>query len=129
MTQDEWRSRWGIRESFASRCPHALKVGRCAVRVCDQGIGWHDFLDHARMWRYSDGRLFLLAHVYDWSAEKEEDAALWAATHGLSWAVLEPDGWYGHGTTPIRFWYEPQHRFSFGRHHVWGTHPGPGYVQ
>ena len=109
ITLETWTNRYGMRPSKGRPCPHLALYGRCTQRQCDVRDGHRpDFLDHVRSWIDPAGRIVLLAHVYDWDLEKESDAAIWATRYGLSWAILLPDGWYGHGTTPIRFWLERQ---------------------
>lgn len=109
---EAWVVEHGYRESGARPCVHGLLHGACHHQSSvDRGLPdcWSrpDFLDHVRLWRTRDGRRFLLAHSYHARRVVEGQATTFAARHGLRWAVLSDDDWYGFGTTPIRLWLDP----------------------
>lgn len=88
-----------------AKCPHGLYgLTSCptqgtAASLCDG----RRLLDHARWWLPADGRPFLLAHVYNADERTLPAARTLAAQHGLEVRSTEWDGWYGFGTTALRF--------------------------
>lgn len=59
-------------------------------------------LDHAHVWQDVNGRRYLLAHLYGMTPAKERRVRGYAARHGLTVTIGDPDDdWYGHGTTPV----------------------------
>ena len=104
-----WAAEHGYRELGARPCVHGLLYGRCrpVFPYFSDCYVRCSFLDHVRIWRTRDGGRFLLAHSYASPPDIEAAAAAYAAEHGLRWAVLPEDDWYGFGTTPIRLWRDP----------------------
>jgi len=81
-----------------ARCAHGLyAMGSCPA-VCGDNIG----LDHTSVWTQTDGMVypFILTHPY--VDEIPPKMLAYAEHHGLDARVWEGDGWYGHGTLPIR---------------------------
>lgn len=89
-------------------CPHGLyAMAGCPGTLCTREAG----LDHVELWWRAPGtfgrqeppELFLLAHPYD--ADPIPRAAhVLADAHGLTVECRELfDGWYGCGTSPLRF--------------------------
>ncbi|MEV4722560.1 hypothetical protein [Micromonospora humida] len=58
-------------------------------------------LGYTRIWVQHDGRgAFLLTHPYE--DEVPQSLRVYADMHGLTVNSYPFDGWYGHGTLPIR---------------------------
>ncbi len=85
--------------SGVARCAHGLYSMNCCPAACWGEIGF----DHTTMWTQTDGLAspFILTQPY----VKEIPAVMfaYAAHHGLTVEVSEGDGWYRHGSLPIRF--------------------------
>ncbi|MEU7617253.1 hypothetical protein AB0B27_14335 [Micromonospora rifamycinica] len=94
---------WALRHQVllyrgpAQACVHGLyRMDSCTFSACTS-VG----LDHTQIWVQHDGRgAFLLTHPYD--DEVPESLRVYADMHGLRVDSYPSDGWYGHGTLPIR---------------------------
>lgn len=111
-TEDDWRegpSRQWAREHRLLEVEHAHCAHALYRMYCPGGCQ-RRFFDHVRTWLpwpFGDdgaGRVFMLSHVYDGSAETIAEAKAYAKAHGLTLYKNYPfDDWYGNGTTALRF--------------------------
>jgi len=82
-----------------ANCAHGLY----SMISCPANCWWKVELDHTSVWTQTDGQVdpFILTQPY--VQEIPQAMTAYAAHHGLDVEVSEDDGWYGHGTLPIRF--------------------------
>ncbi|MFI7077550.1 hypothetical protein [Verrucosispora sp. NA02020] len=86
----------------AQACVHGLyRMDVCTFSACTS-VG----MDHTQIWVQHDGRTaFLLTHPY--AEDIPDKLRVYAEMHGLSIRSNPFDGWYGHGTLPIRLTIPP----------------------
>jgi hypothetical protein len=95
---DRWMTIRNLRYRPLGRCLHWVSRGRCGVRLCNEGHGSYQWMDHVSGWLDKDGERMLLCQPYHLSeirslVEACEKFDLRADIHGT--------GWYGHGSFAI----------------------------
>ena len=95
----EWalRGQYLLYQGPGEKCVHGLyRMDTCSFPVCTS-VG----LDHTQIWVEHDARsAFILTHPY--VDEIPASLRTYAEMHGLRVDSYPTDGWYGHGSIPIR---------------------------
>jgi len=95
----KWASRCQLLlyRGTAETCVHGLyRMDSCTFPACTS-VG----LDHTQIWVEHDARgAFILTQPY--VAKIPASLRTYAEMHGLTVDSWDDDGWYGHGTLPIR---------------------------
>jgi hypothetical protein len=95
----DWAERWELLlyRGPAECCVHGLyRMDVCSFPACTT-VG----MDHSQIWVRRDAKgAFILTQPY--VTEVPERLRAYAEMHGLSVDSRKSDGWYGHGSLPIR---------------------------